>query len=414
MSIPGIYPYYMRKKWNKLVFLLKKEVSCDLHTPYYFPELNKKDCVGVYAGYVNVSGTSILNVDIADIVNFILKFYKPGVSFIFDNMHEGGIDVVVDRIHEAIEIIKHTRPESNLSTKDFYYFSGAINTVSCYDWYCKNNSIVDTINVGSVSTWEHYIKNNGICNTDSYDITIKPKNFLCFNRVSRAHRVLLACMCIKYNLIEKSYYSFFPYAAHYGVKSRGEILGSLKTVLKNELLYDEIESIFNDSENSNIFPMMLNITPDYNKNFLSHDDFVLYKNSYLSVVTETFYFESFNNIFGKKINNDHSVFFSEKTFKPIAMKHPFILVSRPNSLCYLKQLGYKTFHPYINEEYDNIEDNIERMKTIVEELKRLNEFSDSEWVEWQKQVKLIVEHNYDILMSKNTSNEFVTERNYNV
>jgi hypothetical protein len=67
---------------------------------------------------------------------------------------------------------------------------------------------------------------------------------------------------------------------------------------------------------------------------------------------------------------------------------------------YLKSLGYKTFHPYINESYDEIVDDKLRMDAITTEILRLNNFSDSEWLIFQKNVKDIIEHNYKVLSSK--------------
>ena len=59
--------------------------------------------------------------------------------------------------------------------------------------------------------------------------------------------------------------------------------------------------------------------------------------------------------------------------------HPFVFVGNYHGLKKLKELGYRTFHPYINEEYDNIEDSIQRMKAIVKEIKRLTDLSFDEW-----------------------------------
>ena len=81
-------------------------------------------------------------------------------------------------------------------------------------------------------------------------------------------------------------------------------------------------------------------------------------------------------------------------------KHPFILVSTAHSLTYLKKLGYKSFSPYINEHYDTIEDDEERMNAVWAEVERLCAFTDAEWLEWQKGIVDIVNYNYDVLTNK--------------
>jgi hypothetical protein len=85
----------------------------------------------------------------------------------------------------------------------------------------------------------------------------------------------------------------------------------------------------------------------------------LLEKAYLSLVVETKFFEP------------DVGFLSEKIFKPIAYLHPFILVGPVKSLNTLRNLGYKTFHPFINEEYDMIEDPYQRLDAIEKEIDRI-------------------------------------------
>lgn len=45
-------------------------------------------------------------------------------------------------------------------------------------------------------------------------------------------------------------------------------------------------------------------------------------------------------------------FITEKTVKPIAAGMPFVIISCVKFLYHLRKLGFKTFHPYIDESYD--------------------------------------------------------------
>jgi hypothetical protein len=47
-----------------------------------------------------------------------------------------------------------------------------------------------------------------------------------------------------------------------------------------------------------------------------------------------------------------SLFLTEKTYKPIAFKHPFMLMSAPGALAYLKSQGFETFDNIFDESYD--------------------------------------------------------------
>jgi hypothetical protein len=62
---------------------------------------------------------------------------------------------------------------------------------------------------------------------------------------------------------------------------------------------------------------------------------------------------------------------TEKTLRPIACGMPFMLLSSPGSLEYLRYYGFKTFHPLIDETYDSILDSRDRVRTMQKEMSRL-------------------------------------------
>jgi hypothetical protein len=95
-------------------------------------------------------------------------------------------------------------------------------------------------------------------------------------------------------------------------------------------------------------------------------------------------------------------FLSEKTFKPIACCHPFMIVGSKGSLANLHKMGYKTFSPFIDESYDNLDD-WERMDAITKEMQRLNLMSRAQRVEWFNGLADILKYNYNVL-SSNYSN----------
>jgi len=103
--------------------------------------------------------------------------------------------------------------------------------------------------------------------------------------------------------------------------------------------------------------------------------------SWLSVVSEASFSEE-----------DTTCFISEKTFKPIAVGHPFIIYGNKHSLRYLRDLGYQTFSPYINEAYDDL-NGWDRLIAIVKELERIKSFTNQQKFDWFKQIIPILKHN---------------------
>ena len=82
-----------------------------------------------------------------------------------------------------------------------------------------------------------------------------------------------------------------------------------------------------------------------------------YLNTYISIVTET--------------NFDNRILqVTDKVFKPIVNLQPFIYVTSQYGLQHIRDLGYKTFD-FIDESYDEIEDEYIRLMTIKEEIDRL-------------------------------------------
>jgi hypothetical protein len=66
----------------------------------------------------------------------------------------------------------------------------------------------------------------------------------------------------------------------------------------------------------------------------------------------------------------------------------------------LKDCGYKTFSPWINESYDDIKDYQERKLAILNEIERLNNLSDDDLDLLISQCNDIVEHNYNWMFSQ--------------
>jgi len=125
----------------------------------------------------------------------------------------------------------------------------------------------------------------------------------------------------------------------------------------------------------------------------------IYINTYLSIVTESIFFQEDDSF--------PSGYISEKIWKPIGHCQPFILAGPSNSLKYLRdRYGFKTFHPYIDESYDEIEDEIERIKAIENEMEKFSNKTKEEKIKFLEDVKDICFYNLDLFLSfdkKNTS-----------
>lgn len=63
---------------------------------------------------------------------------------------------------------------------------------------------------------------------------------------------------------------------------------------------------------------------------------------------------------------------TEKTLRPLACGHPFLLLNGAGALEKIREYGFKTFQPYINESYDKEPNPNKRMQMVLNEMRRIN------------------------------------------
>lgn len=92
-----------------------------------------------------------------------------------------------------------------------------------------------------------------------------------------------------------------------------------------------------------------------------------------------------------------SKFITEKFFKAIIFKQPFIMLSTHGSLEVIRSMGYQTFEPFINEGYDGNDDIQQRFNMVAEEIERLTHIKRDpvKWAEWYDGVMPIIQYNYN-------------------
>ena len=86
---------------------------------------------------------------------------------------------------------------------------------------------------------------------------------------------------------------------------------------------------------------------------------------------------------------------TEKIFKPIVSKQPFMLLAAPGNLAYLKSYGFKTFDNVIDETYDTIQDNDLRTEAVVDQLHWYCNLTPGEKTDIIQQLEPIIEHNFN-------------------
>jgi hypothetical protein len=112
----------------------------------------------------------------------------------------------------------------------------------------------------------------------------------------------------------------------------------------------------------------------------------LMQDSAINIALETHIFEQ-----------ENGVTLTEKIYKPILLKRPFIVYGMPNILSMLRKEGFRTFDGIIDESYDNIIDPDERRLSLVKEIVRLNNLNKVEFEDVLKKCASICNYNSEIV-----------------
>ncbi len=120
--------------------------------------------------------------------------------------------------------------------------------------------------------------------------------------------------------------------------------------------------------------------------------------SYLNMITDTF-FEHWGE----------TTFISEKVFNAMLHGQMFIMMSPPNTLEYLRSVGYKTFSNYIDESYDSITDNYQRLTAVTESFLEFANKPIEEIHDIYSKCMSILEHNKQRVLEKTLPQRLINE-----
>lgn len=114
----------------------------------------------------------------------------------------------------------------------------------------------------------------------------------------------------------------------------------------------------------------------------------IYNNAYISIVAET-----------ECMPCPDAFFVSEKVAKPLIVGHPFVIFGCQHYLKHLRSLGLKTFSPWIDESYDNINDATDRAKALVKSVIGFAKKTQDEKIQCLAEMKTITDHNRKLVLN---------------
>lgn len=265
---------------------------------------------------------------------------------------------------------------------------------------------------------EHWVDRvrPGITNVPEINIDDIVSPYMCLNGRMRPHRVDMLCMLAEKDLINKGIvtYNFDSEIIPYGPNESSSSVLTPDNIQEKGILYRTTVPF---SRNNNL----------YKKNHalitanINHADTFLYQTKQHPLVDSYENFERFilaDDTVPKDANNNNASsyfmqrsgvqlvvesvmeypypYFTEKTWKSIMYSRPFILASTPRSLQRIKDFGFKTFHDFWDESYDNIENTSERICAIADIIEKIANLPLLQVKALVEETVPILEHNINI------------------
>ena len=345
--------------------MYKTEINLNTNYPFILKDLNLKFTVPTY--WIN-GGSEFLN--------------DPSFKNSLNNIGEKEL-ILVDVSEDPLNF-----SERNTLIKDKRFIIITANPLYSYQFATQSNSLkkicpYKTIffNKLFMHTKANYYLNRNNVNYKN----LKKKRFLLMSRRDTFYRRLTNYFVHKFNLFEYGYVSHNRIDEQqsnvdYYLKLHKDILGDYDDCHEYSLKRHYLDNPASKQ----------NATIDFNAyiDYLNHVQF--------EIVTESVMYSS-------------CMFVSEKILKPIIYKKPFILIGSVNSLKYIQKLGFKTFHPIINEDYDSENNNVLRLAKLLKEAKRLCSKSYEELEKDFLSIQDIIEYNYNHFISKDWHFNIQTE-----
>jgi hypothetical protein len=266
------------------------------------------------------------------------------------------------------------------------YLTGCMNANTMYDRWLASKGIKDyrkKMNIISFPISQDSLAiyfNVFSPKIPDYDTERVPeKLFLSWNRRFREHRISVALSLDKLGLLDRSYMSMSKVDPEHDNITINSMFNQQYTI-DLQIENDDINNFINK------LPLVLDGETDTNKMCQDFEDLnrPYYQNSLVSIITETNY-------------NSDEVTLTEKSFKPSKEKHPFIIVGAPGTLQALKDMGFKTFSEFWDENYDNIISPRHRMAAIISVFKEISSWNNDQIRDFRRRVKPILDHNYETL-----------------
>jgi hypothetical protein len=307
---------------------------------------------------------------------------EPGKQYIFPIFWESSPDFMMRVIAYVRDnktaftnktlipvFIDHLEGNNGVAERVDYFvktFYGAVPTFLINADYRLNNR-QNLFEFMYVDQWAHHVLPEA--NVVGYE---QNKLYINLNRVAREHRCSLLQSIINNNMLADGYTTWANTGNAYA-----RYLAENPNSTINRYTYDtlDVEDITAANPTA-IIPL------EY------------CKKSFVYLVTETHI-------------NTEQLFISEKSYKPISIGMPFMILGNPGTLDLLRTKGYITFNKWFNENYDLVLPLDCRIKIMIENLNFIKGLTNEQRINLRQEMMPICRHNMDVYKMHQRKNSYL-------
>lgn len=285
-------------------------------------------------------------------------------------------NLLAEDVHK--ELVEAETIRDNFTTYCYNYFQHKI-------WFQSGGDVLnEQTKTTALKAFEHCLnkKQEGLIDL----------HFLCFNRVTKPHRVVTFGQFVSDSILQKqSILSCGTSASH--LAGPGNFEGGA-SILEEDYRHDreKILKYFREVH-------------DEKKPYV-YDCEDLHNNK-APVINLEAQIRSFVNIVTESLIDSTTVFCSEKIFKPIYSAQPFILVGNPHTLKHLKQRGFQTFEQWWDESYDEEENFTRRFEKIMDVVYEISSWTPEKYMKVYLEMEPVLRNNINVMIDSHYPEELI-------
>lgn len=349
--------------------------------------------VGLHGGWNNVKLPAIHDW-FTNNPHRLRAWQDPGCQIVIDYCEEGFTTEVFGDIWAWIE-------QYNLQDR-VLYVSSSCNVEELYKEWCQLNRLHCNMRCAWYGFFTNWITREKRLNNrkDLPLANYTPGNlrYMNLNRRPWPHRILLLTLLQRAGLIDKGAVSMPRNFNEREVQWQPEDFDIPYQWIKLRESYNGyLDGLQGDFERMyNRLPLIAD-KDNFSVNYALELNEEYYAQFPVNLVTETLFFTA-------------STFTSEKIWKPMLLGQIFIPMAGPLYLESLRELGFRTFSPYINEDYDLIFEPLERAYAIIDTLKSITKLPEDQFQQLLNNCQPAIEHNRRLLLEKDNLDRLISHR----